>query len=67
MIPYRFAGYFWIILGLFCLGFFSGKLFLQLFWIMIGMSFVFKGLRILAIDRAMYNYSMHYFNDQFKK
>lgn len=60
-------GYFWIIVGLFCLGFFGGKLFLQLLWITVGFSLIFKGLRILAVDRVVYNYSKHYFNDQFKK
>ena len=61
------SGYFWIIVGLFCLGFFGGKLFLQLLWIIVGFSLILKGLRTLAIDRAFYSYSKHYFNDQFKK
>lgn len=61
------AGYLWITFGLFCLIFFGGKLFLQLLGVMIGLALIFRGLRILAVDRAVYNYSVHYFNDQFKK
>lgn len=61
------AGYLWITLGLFCLIFFGGKLFFQLLGVMIGFALIFRGLRILAVDRAMYNYSKHYFEDQFKK
>ena len=61
------VGYFWITLGLFCLIFFGGKLFLQLLGVMVGLSLIFKGLRMLAVDRAMYNYSKNYFEDQFEK
>ncbi|MBV8660798.1 MAG: hypothetical protein JO129_01470 [Candidatus Dependentiae bacterium] len=60
-------GYFWIIAGLFFLGFFGFRLLLQFLCIFIGFSLIFKGLRILAIDRVVYNYSRNYFNDQFKK
>jgi hypothetical protein len=67
MIVNRVSGYLWIALGLFCLIFFGGRLFFQLIGVLVGFSLVVKGLKILAIDRAMYNYSMHYFNDQFKK
>ena len=63
----RVVGYFWVIVGLFCLISFGGKLFFQLLGVIVGFSFVFKGLKILAIDRTMYNYSMNYFNDQFRK
>ncbi len=67
MIANRIAGYLWIALGLFCLIFFGGKLFLQLLGVLVGVSLIFRGLRILAVDRAVYNYSKHYFDDQFKK
>ncbi len=67
MITNRMHGYLWITFGLFCLIFFGGRLFFQLLGVLIGFSFIIKGLKILAIDRAMYNYSMHYFNDQFRK
>lgn len=61
------VGYLWVTVGLFCLIFFGGKLFLQLLGVIVGLSLIFKGLRILSVHRAVYNYSMHYFNDQFKK
>ncbi len=61
------AGYLWITIGLFCLIFFGGKLFLQLLGVIIGFALIFKGLRILAVDRVVYNYSRHYFDDQLKK
>jgi hypothetical protein len=67
MITNRMHGYLWITFGLFFLIFFGGRLFFQLLGVLIGFSCIIKGLKILAIDRAMYNYSMHYFNDQFKK
>ena len=67
MVVNRIAGYLWITLGLFCLIFFGGKLFFQLIGVCVGLSLIFKGMKILEIHRAMYNYSMHYFNDQFKK
>ncbi len=61
------AGYLWITFGLFSLVFFGGKLFLQLLGVLFGLALIFRGLRILAVDRTFYKYSMHYFNDQFKK
>jgi len=67
MVVNRIAGYLWIMIGLFCLIFFGGKLFLQLLGVFVGVSLIFKGLRILAVDRAVYNYSKHYFDDQFKE
>ena len=67
MVVNRISGYLWITLGLFCLIFFGGKLFFQLIGVIVGFSLMLKGMKILAIDRAMYNYSMHYFNDQFRK
>jgi hypothetical protein len=62
------TGYLWITLGLFFLVFFGGKLFLQLLGVIIGFLFIFRGLRILSVDRIVYNYSMDYFqNNRFKK
>ncbi len=63
----RISGYLWITFGLFCLIFFGGKLFFQLIGVIAGFSLILKGMKILAIDGAMYNYSMHYFNNQFRK
>lgn len=60
-------GYAWITLGFLGLVFFSGKILFELAAAIVGISLIFKGLRILAMDRAVYNYSMHYFNNQFKK
>jgi len=67
MISNIIIGYLWMTLGLFFLVFFGGKLFLQLLGVLFGFMFVFKGLRKLSVDRTVYNYSMHYFNDQFRK
>ena len=67
MVVNQVAGYLWMALGFFCLIFFGGKLFLQLLGVMVGLSLIFRGLRILAVDRVVYNYSKHYFDDQFKK
>ncbi len=67
MIANRIAGYLWITFGLFCLIFFGGKLFLQLLGVCIGLALIFRGLRLLAVDRVVYNYSRNYFEDQFKK
>jgi len=67
MIGNVFVGYLWVTLGLFCLIFFGGKLFFQLIGVLIGLSLIFKGLKILAIDRAVYNYSRHYFDDSFRR
>lgn len=61
------AGYAWIALGLFCLVFFGGKLLLQLLGLIAGISLIFRGLQILAFDRAVYRYSRHYFENNFKK
>ncbi len=67
MVENRIVGYMWIILGVFCLISFGGRLFLQLLGVLAGASLVFKGLRILAVDRAFYNYSRSYFDDQFRR
>lgn len=61
------AGYLWVTLGLFCLIFFGGKLFFQLVGVFFGLSLIFKGLKILAIDRAVFNYSQRYFDDSFRR
>jgi len=67
MIENRVVGYMWVMLGLFCLVLFGGKLFLQLLGVLAGVSLIFKGLRILAVDRVVYNYSRNYFDDQFRR
>ncbi|MDP3788151.1 MAG: hypothetical protein Q8Q60_02390 [Candidatus Chromulinivorax sp.] len=67
MVAHRITGYLWITLGLFCLIFFGGRLFLQLLGVITGFILIFKGLRLLAVDRVVYNYSRNYFDDQFKK
>ncbi|MGZ6251154.1 MAG: hypothetical protein ACXWL2_03940 [Candidatus Chromulinivorax sp.] len=61
------SGYLWITLGFFCLIFFGGRLFLQLLGVVIGISFIIKGMQRLAVDRNFYNFSINYFNDNFKK
>lgn len=61
------VGYLWVTLGFFCLIFFGGKLFFQLIGVLVGFSLIFKGLRILAIDRAVYTYSKNYFDDSFRR
>ena len=66
MVVNRLSGYLWITLGILCLIVFGGKLFLQLLGVIVGFSLIFKGMKILAIHGAMYNYSMGYFNNQFK-
>jgi len=61
------AGYVWMTLGFMFIFIFGGKLLFQLLCIMLGCWFIFKGLRIFSLDRAMYKYSQKYFNDQFKR
>jgi hypothetical protein len=61
------AGYLWVTLGLFFLIFFGGRLFLQLLGVIIGFICIFKGLRLFALDNMIYKYSMHYFDNKFKK
>lgn len=61
------SGYLWITFGLFCLVFFGGKLFLQLLGVLIGISFIIKGMQRLAVDRNFYNFSINYFNDNFRR
>lgn len=67
MIGNKIEGYCWISFGFFLLMLFCTKLILQLLTMIVAFSFIVKGLKILAVDRAVYNYSMHYFNDNFRR
>ena len=67
MLAYSLLGYVYISLGLFCMIYFAGKLLLQLLAIVVGLIFIFQGLKVLAVNRAIYYYSTSYFKDQFKK
>jgi hypothetical protein len=61
------SGYLWVILGLFFMIFFGGKLFIELVGVIIGFVCIMKGLKILSFDRQFYHYSMHYFNQNFRR
>lgn len=65
MMKNRLSGYLWMTFGMFFLIFFGGRLFLQLMGVLVGVSCILKGLRILMIDQAVYSYSRQYFDDQF--
>ncbi|MBP6870140.1 hypothetical protein KBC04_04610 [Candidatus Babeliales bacterium] len=67
MVVNKAAGYLWMTLGFFFLIFFGGKLFFQLIGVAIGFSLIFRGLRILAMDHLLYNYSIDFFQDNFRK
>lgn len=67
MLSRRLLGYLYLILGFLCIIFFAREFLLQLIVIIVGISFIFKGFRLLAVDRAVYHYSQMYFNDQFRK
>lgn len=61
------TGYLWIFLGIFLVMLFGGRLLFQLLAITLGLTLIFKGLRLLALDRAVYHYSKNYFDEQFKR
>ena len=67
MLGYSLLGYLYISLGLFCMIYFAGKLLLQLLAIIVGLMLIFQGLKVLAVNRAIYYYSTSYFKDQFRK
>jgi len=60
-------GYLWIAIGFFLAIIYGGNLLLQLLAVCFGFYLIFKGLRILSLDRSMYNYSQDFFNDRFKR
>ena len=66
MLGNKVEGYLWIALGIFLVIWLGGRLVLQLLSLFVGFSLIVKGLRILAMDRALYNYSKHYFEDNFR-